>query len=549
MNTRMKKMIFALMLLLMAVGIISCRPDSPDPNGSITGVTEDVFFEAMGEVQAVGYKEHFEEMIKQASESNDETSSILIDFAKAQMDSVDIYQEECIKQAGANFDIGADGEGAANRLLGYEYVTIRYRSIDHKGKPVMLSTLVAWPFNNIIPDADANNIVIGCHVTIGSNAERPTNYKKGSILSDVGMMVCCSRVAYGSGSSYYENLVIIPDYQGYGATHGEVHPYLQQELTARQVVDGVIAGKEYYEKVIKHKLEKDWRSMAVGYSQGGSVAMAVHRYIEQNNLHNRLRYQGTVCGDGPYDPIATLKQYISENKIYMPVAAGMIIHSMCNTNARVMGKYKTADYVTPKCINSGMFDLIKEKKLNTDEMNAKLLEHSVGNSMADTATALCMYRKADDEFYLYCSENKDKYDWETSLIKTSYAKTSDMFLPEVINWFNGKKDPAHKAKMEALEAALLDNVLHHGWMPLSYIYLYHTVTDEVVPLCNYENCLKSWKGTLAEKYVKGIRYTGVTQSHVNYGTMFFLYHLGDGMRQLIDDDCDEDEFDDTKTGL
>ena len=173
MNTRMKKMIFALMLLLMAVGIISCRPDNPNPNGSINGVTEDVYFEQVGDVQAIGYKEHFEEMIKQASESNDETSSVWIEYAKAQMDSVDAYQEECIKQAGANFDIGADGKGDANRLLGYEYATIRYRSIDHKGQSVMLSTLVAWPFNNIIPDADANNIVIGCHVTIGSNAERP----------------------------------------------------------------------------------------------------------------------------------------------------------------------------------------------------------------------------------------------------------------------------------------------------------------------------------------------------------------------------------------
>ena len=103
--------------------------------------------------------------------------------------------------------------------------------------------------------------------------------------------------------------------------------------------------------------------------------------------------------------------------------------------------------------------------------------------------------------------------------------------------------------MEALEAALLDNVLYRGWMPLSYIYLYHTVTDEVVPLCNYEQCLDAWEGTLAHKYVKGTRYTGITQSHVNYGTMFFLYHLSEGMRQLIDDDYDEDEFDDTLTGL
>lgn len=530
-----------LAMVLIALGIISCNPDNP--SGQITGVTEDVFFEQIGDVQSIGYKEHYEEIIKQASESNDDASAALLEFAKAQIDSVDAYQEECINQAGANWDAGADGQGAANRLLGYEYVTIRYKSVDHTGAPIMLSTLVVWPFNSIIPDADANNIVIGCHVTIGSNAERPTNYKKGSVLSDVGMIACCAKL-HGVGKSY-ENLVIIPDYQGYGATHGEVHPYLQQEVTARQVVDAVIAGKEYYEKVIKHKLENDWRSIAVGYSQGGSVAMAVQRYIEQNNLHNKLRYQGTVCGAGPYDPIAIIKQYIQENKVYMPVAAAMILHSMCNTNMRLIGKYAVDDYATDKCINSGVFDIIKEKKLNTDEMNAELLAYSAQYDAADSTSVLCMYRKAGSDFYPYCKDTKDSLEWETSLIKTSYAKTSDLLLPEVIDWFSGKKDPAHKNKMEALEKALQDNVLHNGWKPLSYIYLYHTIEDEVVPIVNYINCLEAWKGSPSEQYVKGKRRKGATQTHVNYGSLFFLSDLGDAIGQLFNDDCDEDEFDET----
>ena len=45
-----------LAMVLIALGIISCNPDNP--SGQITGVTEDVFFEQIGDVQSIGYKEH-----------------------------------------------------------------------------------------------------------------------------------------------------------------------------------------------------------------------------------------------------------------------------------------------------------------------------------------------------------------------------------------------------------------------------------------------------------------------------------------------------------
>ena len=32
---------------------------------------------------------------------------------------------------------------------------------------------------------------------------------------------------------------------------------------------------------------------------------------------------GAVCGDGPYDPVATLDQYIASGKLFMPVAAAL----------------------------------------------------------------------------------------------------------------------------------------------------------------------------------------------------------------------------------
>ena len=110
---------------------------------------------------------------------------------------------------------------------------------------------------------------------------------------------------------------IIPDYEGYGITSDVAHPYLSEELTARQVVDGVRYGIELYKNSaqvseIRHPFRSGWRSVSVGYSQGGGTSMAVHRFIEQNGLVDELKFTGSVCGDGPYNPVATFMEYINQ---------------------------------------------------------------------------------------------------------------------------------------------------------------------------------------------------------------------------------------------
>ena len=537
----MKKFKF-LAIALILLGITSCTDDEPNLKTEISGLTEDVYFEPVGNIQSIGLKEHYEALIQEASQGNDDGDSLLLEFAQLQLESVDEYEKECINQAGANWDVGSDGESGSNKLLGYKYATIRYKSIDHTGKAAMLSSLVVWPYNVILSDPDANNLVIGCHVTIGSNAERPSNYSKNSIMTDVGMLACCAK-SHDAGLSY-ENLVIIPDYQGYGATHGEVHPYLSQDITARQVLDGVRAGKAFYEQYLKHNLEDDWRSISTGYSQGGSVAMAVHRYIEKNNLASEFRFAGSVCGSGPYDPVATLQKYIDEDKIYMPVAAAMMIHSMCNTNHRLMGKYNVEDYMSDAFINTGIIDMIKSKTLDTDKMNDALLEHSAKYNK-DDKTSLCMYRKSGKNYYPYRKDTKEKYSWDTGA-KSTYVLTSECLRPEVINWMKGEKDPAHKDKMEALISALNDNVLCNNWLPERPILLFHTKEDEVVPFENYTSCLRSWKDS---PHVKGTRYAGFTKYHVAYGKAFYMRHDGWGIESILGGNLQEFQFDGMLVGL
>ena len=102
--------------------------------------------------------------------------------------------------------------------------------------------------------------------------------------------------------------------------------------------------------------------------------MAVHRYIEKNNLESEFNFAGSVCGSGPYDPFATLKKYVNDDKSYMPASAAMMMYSMCNTSPRLMGKYSLEDFLTEEFLDTDIIKMIEEKKLNTDEMQEKLLQ-------------------------------------------------------------------------------------------------------------------------------------------------------------------------------
>ena len=211
-----------------------------------------------------------------------------------------------------------------------------------------------------------------------------------------------------------------------------------------------------------------------------------------------------------------------------------------------MGKYKPTDFLSQEFIDAGIIDLIDSKKMNTDQVNDSLLRYSIKYNEADK-DKLCMYRKAGANFYPYRGDVKtdNKNKWSTGN-KTSYAKTSDILRPEVINWMKGIQDSAHKEKMEALVAALKDNVLYTNWTPATSTFLFHTPGDEVVPIVNYENCKAAWKGS---NKVKAFNCKGITQTHVAYGKMFYIHDISKGIRAIFNGTESEYNFEQTLGGF
>ena len=380
---------------------------------------------------------------------------------------------------------------------GYEYYRYTYPSISAKGEPITLTALAAMPTKNTTP---INNIILGCHVTITDNASAPSEYiTTGSWQSDVGMLIMHAKNKSASDLAY-NCLVILPDYQGYGITRSEAHPYLAQEITARQSVDALRYGIELYKTSKKNraKIRDNWKTICVGYSQGGSVAMACQRFMETNFLDADLQLGGSVCGDGPYDPIATLRTYIADDKVYMPVALPLIIKGMLDYNP-YMRRHAMSDYFNQRFLNTGIVEWIEKKEKDTGKIQNEL---------------------------------KQTFNFQKDA-KGEYIKVSEIFNPDAFEFMSKKMkgEPTEKnPKFDDLYTALTVNNLTEGWKPKHPIYLFHSKVDEVVPISNAESAYQKMR-TDANPTI--IKYTYTDKgNHGDSGSSFYFSFWGQSYEEM-----------------
>ena len=289
----------------------------------------------------------------------------VVEFKREDFVITPLTEEEVKKTALQTGESGEDG-----RTIGiYKWVTLLYNCKTADGTEKELSELIVWPYS-LIGEATPSQLVIGCHSTITSDAERPTNFSNLTSFGEINMLALFTSVLSQKA------LVIVPDYEGFGSTATYPHPYLNRELTAEQVVKGAQAGLNWFESEVSH-MDEGWSGVSVGYSQGGAVSASVLRYCQTHN-ESSLRLKGAVCGDGPYDPLATLKRYIAMDQLFMPVAPAMMLKGAVDTDPEMIAAgCKYQDYVTDEFNATGIFEMIGSKQNTTDEIQTALLEHSL----------------------------------------------------------------------------------------------------------------------------------------------------------------------------
>ena len=180
-----------------------------------------------------------------------------------------------------------------------------YRSIDINGDSLTVSGKFFYPADGII-----KNLMIVSHYTIGANFEAPSE-----TFSFEGMY---AGMGYG---------VVMPDYIGYGVTVDSIHPYLQAETTAHNVIDMALAMRPFIaERELKVLSDS---VILMGYSQGGATTLHVQRVLESYPKYvSEFKIKKVYAGAGPYDIGRTYDYSVKLDKTGIPCAVPLIIQGM-----------------------------------------------------------------------------------------------------------------------------------------------------------------------------------------------------------------------------
>lgn len=327
--------------------------------------------------------------------------------------------------------------GVKGITLGYRRVKYLYSSTDHLGNPVTLSAVVYWNrykldgWHDIIPE----NICLVEHYTITSDAEAPSN--------------SYPLEPHITGNS----LVVMPDYLGYGHTAKEFHPYLNYDLAARNSMDALKAAYIICNNHNEKLLAGSWSLCVLGASQGGSNALAVHKFLDTNpSVAKEWRFSHSCCAAGAYSLSTTFETYMRWGSLDYPVVLPMVLKSMLASYPDIMSGWSEEDFYSDDylAIKPQIDAMLEGKKHTTNEINAVFFEN-----LAD---------------------------------ETGKLRVERIFSPEAMD--------VNSSMSKALAICFAENDLTKGWKPVHPVKFYHSKDDNVVPYENVEAAMASF-GTVA----------------------------------------------------
>lgn len=323
--------------------------------------------------------------------------------------------------------------GVKGITLGYRRVKYLYSSTDHLGNPITLSSVLYWNrykldgWHDIIPE----NICLVEHYTITSDAEAPSN--------------SYPLEPHITGNS----LVVMPDYLGYGHTAKEFHPYLNYDLAARNSMDALKAAYIICNNHNEKLLAGSWSLCVLGASQGGSNALAVHKFLDTNpSVAKEWRFSHSCCAAGAYSLSTTFETYMRWGSLDYPVVLPMVLKSMLASYPDIMSGLSEEDFYSDAylAIKPQIDAMLEGKKHTTNEINAVLFDN-----LAD---------------------------------ETGKLRVESILSPEAMD--------VNSPMAMTLAICFAENDLTKGWKPVHPVKFYHSKDDNVVPYENVEAAMVSF---------------------------------------------------------
>lgn len=500
---------------LMTVAFTACSSD--DDNNS-TNTTDDPYANIEERAKhievldsgTINVYDLYQEALQAAQSGNGDEQEI--EFLQQQIAQMDYIVDSLQNAEGGNFFGTLISTLTTKALFTFSYDVINVQTTSYDGSTINMSTLLAYPKRFGVV-SNPNHVLLLDHFTITDDAQRPSDWTRWSVsklATDIGLVV--NKWATYNGLIGIDCLVIIPDYEGYGSTKDRVHPYLNREVQAKQCVDAVCWGQAWFNTNTGHHLHDDWSVVSVGYSQGGAISAASYRYwLDHPEMHWVVpRWSGAVCGDGPYDPYATLKRYCEMDYLEMPCAPLLMLNGLCKTDPEMIAAgIQPSDFCTPLVANSGIFEAMARKDKTTFDLDMIIFGQPVPKYPAGHEWAEKPHAKGvlnDDTYYYFLNGTEPS-------------------------------DAAMARKLQILEHCLKKNALWYKddntmWTPpaSSKFTFFHALKDNVVPYVNMQSLLEKWG--VAERTCHFERNNTNTSTHESVGTAFFAWYYSDWVDDL-----------------
>ncbi|MRV73426.1 prolyl oligopeptidase family serine peptidase [Duganella sp. FT92W] len=161
--------------------------------------------------------------------------------------------------------------------------SLRYQTVGGQGEPTDAGAVIMAPSGKDPACNGPRPVMLYAHGTV---LDKTFSMAR---LNGEARLVAAMFVAQGY-------VVVAPDYAGYGVSSLPYHPYLNADQQSADMVDALRAARAAYGVL---GLEVSQRLFLTGYSQGGFVALATQRAIQQYHA-DEFKVTAAAGLSGPY---------------------------------------------------------------------------------------------------------------------------------------------------------------------------------------------------------------------------------------------------------
>ena len=337
-------------------------------------------------------------------------------------------------------DSYASQTGQNGCVTSFHWVNYTYWSTDQFGKRIKLSAKVIWArigfvvFGlNLAKDLDPDNIYLVEHYNFTDKNNAP------------------SKTFCMDEQLFYDNLVIMPDYIGYGETANLVHPFMNYDVNAKNSYDALEAGYKVYKdsKDSGTDLEKDAKMYIIGGAVGAAYGLATQKYMEANGQDEKWNFAYSYLCTGPYNASLTVRNWFYEEYVenlgYIP----LLVKGLFASYPDIMSGYRATEdsYYSSEYleIKEDMEQILEKGKTSLNEFDEKLLKR----------------------------------------LNLAFTKTPSIYL------IFDRMDYS-STRMMALWDCLAKNDLTTGWTPKHKIKLYQDQASSLLPYSNATELQKAF---------------------------------------------------------